>query len=282
MGQPYVSLSYSEHGRVRSPRAKEASEYFRRSRLALDEVSDFSPGEATEVELRYRNVKEVNLLAYRVDLMKLYLLQKNLNNITNINLAGITPYHQETLHLGDGKDYADKQHLLTLPFEEEGAYLVVAKAPALDSSGMVLLSRLKLEVEEDVVSGRVRVNVLNAETGKYENKVHVKVIGSHDTEFVSGSTDLRGIFIADNIHGAATVIARKGEQYAFYRGTAALQPPDVTMKQQQYLEMPVDMRSQAVQQLRETNIAIQQDNESYLRKNLYQNKQSGVEVQSTY
>jgi len=125
------------------------------------------------------------------------------------------------------------------------------------------------------------VNVLNAESGKYENKVHVKVIGSGDSEFVSGSTDLRGIFIADNIHGAATVIARKGDQYAFYRGKAALQAPEVTV-QLPPLEAPADMRSQAMQQLRETNIAIQQQSGDYLRQNLYQNTLTGVEVQSTY
>jgi len=110
----------------------------------------------------------------------------------------------------------------------------------------------------------------------------VKVIGSDDPEFISGETDLRGIFIADNIHGAATVIARKGDQYAFYRGKASLQPPEVKFEQQQALQPMLNMRSQATQQLRDTNIAIQQESAGYLRQNLYQNKQKGVEVQSAY
>ena len=42
---------------------------------------------------------------------------------------------------------------------------------------------------------------------------------SQNTEFVSGDTDLRGIFIADGIRGIPTVIARdKSNRYAFYRG----------------------------------------------------------------
>ncbi len=302
MGQIYHSMGDPEQAIVEYEKvkdlfsdAKEAIAYFTRKKLKLDEVTTFTPKNAPrtsearsastpsdyEVKLHYRNVKAVNILAYRVDLMKLYLLQKNLNNITNINLAGITPYFQNTLEPGAGKDYTDKEYNLALPLEKEGAYLVVAKEAELDTSGMVLLSYLKMDVEEDPVSGRVRVNVMNTETGKYENRVHVKVIGSRDTEFVSGSTDLRGIFIADNIHGAATVIARKSDQYAFYRGKTELQLSDATLDSLE-LKAPADMRSQATQHLRETNIAIQQQSEGYLRQNLYQNKQTGVEVQSAY
>ena len=175
-------------------------------------------------------------------------MQKNLENVAAINLAGITPYHQATAHLGDGKDYAEKTQALSLPLQEEGAYLVTAKEAETDASGLVLISPLRLEVEEDAQSGRVRVNVINSATNRYENNAHVKVIGASDAEFVSGSTDLRGIFIADNIHGAVTVIARKGNQYAFYRGETDLQP------QQGDLDImplaPMDMRSQATQYLR--------------------------------
>ncbi|MCP4396090.1 MAG: tetratricopeptide repeat protein, partial [bacterium] len=281
MGQPEKAIAEYEKVKERFPDAKEVIEYFRRKALNLDEVGRFRPDEEARITLRYRNVKDANILVYRVDLMKLYLLRKNLNDISQINLAGISPYHQERIRLGDGKDYAEQEHELLLPLQEEGAYLLVAKESELDSSGMVLLSRLKMEVEEDVVSGRVRVNVKNAENGRYENNVHVKVIGSRDMEFVSGSTDLRGIFVADNIHGAATVIARKGDRYAFYRGSAVLQPPEMQV-QRPMLQAPADMRSQAMQQLRATNEAIQLKNEGYLRQNLYQNTQLGVEVQATY
>ena len=43
--------------------------------------------------------------------------------------------------------------------------------------------------------------------------------GSAKTEFRSGESDLRGLFIAGNVHGKATVIACEGEsRYAFFRG----------------------------------------------------------------
>jgi hypothetical protein len=52
-------------------------------------------------------------------------------------------------------------------------------------------------------------------------KVQVKVIGSDNTGFLSGETDLRGVSVAEGVRGQVTAVARKGSaQYAFYRGTA--------------------------------------------------------------
>ena len=99
-------------------------------------------------------------------------------------------------------------------------------------SGMVLITPLKIEAQEDSASGRVRANVLDTAKGGYRPEVHVKAIGSADKEFRSGETDLRGLFIADNVHGKATVIAREGEsRYAFFRGETWLgTPPNAPAK----------------------------------------------------
>ena len=57
----------------------------------------------------------------------------------------------------------------------------------------------------------------NRRDDKYLPDVHVKVIGSGNEDFVSGQTDLRGVFVADGIRGGATVIALAGpSRYAFY------------------------------------------------------------------
>ena len=58
---------------------------------------------------------------------------------------------------------------------------------------------------------------------KYLRDVDVKVIGSGNEDFVSGQTDLRGVFVADGIRGGATVIAQAGPgRYAFYRAKETL------------------------------------------------------------
>ena len=77
---------------------------------------------------------------------------------------------------------------------------------------------LKIEVREDPASGRVRTTVQDAATEAYVPKVHVKVIGSGNRDFVSGETDLRGIFIADAIRGRTTVIAQTAQtRFAFHK-----------------------------------------------------------------
>lgn len=63
------------------------------------------------------------------------------------------------------------------------------------------------------------------EDAKYLANVHVKVIGSSNSAFTSGETDLRGVFIADSIVGTSTVIAQaESGQYAFFRGKTQLGP----------------------------------------------------------
>ncbi len=231
MGQVYHSLGKAadaimQYGKVeqRFADAAEAIEFFRRKEIRLAEVTTIKPGDAKELEVAFRNIPEIALKVYRIDLMKFGLMQRNLDRITAINLAGIKPYHEETIQLGDGKDYRDRIKKLSLPLKEEGAYLVVCRGDNLYASGLVLVSPLTLSVAEDVQSGRVRVSVKDSTSDKFVDDVHVKVIGSANEQFLSGSTDLRGLFVADDIKGMSTVIAQSDKnQYAFFRGDLPLQ-----------------------------------------------------------
>ena len=136
---------------------------------------------------------------YRIDLMKFSLLKRNLAGITQINLAGIRPLMKPRLNLGDGKDYRDRTHKLALPLKDEGAYLVVCRGGDLYASGLVLVSPLAVEVQEDAASGQVRVTVKNVVKDRYVSDVQAKVIGSRNADFVSGETDLRGVFVAQGV-----------------------------------------------------------------------------------
>ncbi len=190
------------------------------------------------VQIDYRNLKSAVLQVYRVDLMKLALVEKNLNQITAVNLAGVKPMLEKTVPLGDGQDFRDKSVRvpLDLPREVErggddaagsassaaGAYLVICRAGEKLASGLVLVTPLAVEVQEDMDSGRARVTVVNAISRDAETDVHVKVIGNRMSRFVSGETDLRGLFAADGISGYATAIARGPlGHFAFYRSEQA-------------------------------------------------------------
>ncbi len=233
MGQVFHSLGKAaeaivEYTRVedRFADARQAIEYFTRKAISLPEVTTVKPGEAAEPELSFRNVADADVKVYRIDLMKFSLLKRNLGGITEINLSGIRPLIEQELKLGDGKDYRDRTQKLSLPLKEEGAYLVVCRGGDLYASGLVLVSPLKVDVQEEVPSGRVRVTVKNVAKDSYVSDVHVKAIGSRNSDFVSGQTDLRGVFVGDNLTGTSTVIAQAdGGRYAFFRGTQELGPP---------------------------------------------------------
>ena len=149
---------------------------------------------------------------YPVDLMRLYLTRRNLDAIAGIDLAGITPFYEATIKLGDGKDFDDKTRAIDLPVKKEGAYLVMVRGDDLYASGIVLVSPLELEVLEEPESGRVRVTVRDARTKAFVPKVQVKVIGADNPAFFSGETDLRGVFVAEGVRGQVTAVARKGTE----------------------------------------------------------------------
>jgi hypothetical protein len=135
-----------------------------------------------------------------------------------------------------------------------------------------------MNVQEDAVSGRVRVNLVDRATGAYVDKADVKVIGSQSGQFISGETDLRGIFVADGIRGMAAAIARDpNRRYAFHRGTIPLVVKEDrarTRVGQQVVPVHADWNVN----LSFSNAAIQGFNVKQLDA-FYAQQQEGVQVQ---
>ncbi len=255
--QPAKALDYYRQVADRFSDAADAIRSFTRKELKVAEVTVIrpakppavagglrtvglapAPGDANEppstpsILLDYRNIARVDVKVYPVDLMQLYLTRRNLNAIAGIDLSGITPMVDRTVELGSGADFEDRKKRIDLDLRKDGAYLVLIRGENLHASGIVLVSPLELEVlEEDVqikvgpnsvqdTPGRVRITVRDARSGDLLPKVDVKVIGSVDSRFISGQTDLRGVFVCEGASGAITAVARRGtNEYAFYRGT---------------------------------------------------------------
>ncbi|MEI7900592.1 MAG: tetratricopeptide repeat protein [bacterium] len=283
-GKPAKAIECYSNVKTLYPDAAEAIAYFEEKRIALDEVTVVKPGEPVVLPVKYRNIKEAFLQIYRVDLMKLYLQQKNLSKITSVQLAGIRPEFEETIRLGDGKDYVEKERPITLKLTSEAAYLVICRGDDLFTSGLVLITPLKIEVQEDPASGRVRANVLDTVKGGYRPEVHVKAIGSADSELRSGETDLRGLFMADNLRGKATVIAREGDsRYAFFRGEKWLGRPEnapapAAPQGQPSAKQSIDYQDN----LNQSNDTIQMFNASQFDKGRRQGQSKGIQAQKAY
>jgi TolA-binding protein len=177
----------------------------------------------SEIRLGYRNIGQIDMKVYPVDLMQLYLTRRNLNGIAGIDLAGITPLLEQPITLGDGADFEDKSKAIPVRLAKEGAFLTMIRGDNLYASGIILVTLLEIEVLEEPAAGRVRVSIRDARTKEFLSKVQVKVIGSDNPQFISGETDLRGVFVAEGVRGIVTALARQGSaQYAFYRGTTYL------------------------------------------------------------
>ncbi len=258
------------------PDARETLQGFREKHIALPEVTNARPHEKIELELSHRNIKEAELLVYPVDLMTLYLREKNLSRITQVNLSGIAPTIKKTVALEAKEGMRVAETKVALELAEAGAYLVICRGDDLHASGLVLISTLDIEVKEDANTGRLRVQVLDHASGRFVRDVDVRVIGSENAGFLAGRSDPRGLFTADGVVGNATVIARTGDrQYAFHRGTLALavQPrPPASPGQRQMGDGYFD-------NVRELNDAVRgfnnQQTDNEIRK-----ERKGVQIQS--
>lgn len=282
-GEPAKAIDWYTKVADQYTDAKEAIDYFKQQSISLDEVNVFRPGKPVKLTLKYRNIAQAAIQVYRVDLMKLYLREKNLTHVTAVNLAGIAPLVGQTLTLGDGRDYVDKQREFDLALKDEGAYLLIVRGDDLFTSALVLVTPLELKVQEEAASGRVRVNVMDAVKNQYVANVHVKAIGSANADFKGGETDLRGIYIADAINGKVTVIARDGDaRYAFYRGEQWLgQAANESGVMQQPVVRTLNKQTDYQENLSKDNSFIQGQTFEQFDK-LRRGGQKGVQIKQAY
>ena len=221
-----------------------------RKEIALADCTVLRPGTSAEMDLKFRNIAECDVKAYRIDLMKFSQRNGRPEEIAEINLAGIRPLHEATVKLGDGKDYCDRVHKLALPLAREGAYLVVCRGEDLYASGLVLITPLEIESRLEISSGapgsqtlnqagagvtqragaiqlpmrpevgQIRILVKDAVTKRCVSGAQVRV--TDDNNIVAGVTDLRGVFVARVASYDATVIAQaRPGRYGFSSVTAA-------------------------------------------------------------
>ena len=277
-GKPEQAIDWYSKVKKIYPDADESIAHFEAQRIAIPEVTIKRPNTDVALTFKYRNIKSAEVQVYRIDLMKLFLREKDLSRVTQVHLAGIEPEASQTVEFSDGKDYIEITREIPLLITEEGAYLVICRGGNLFTSGLILITPLEIEVQEGAVSGRVRVVVRDAVAGEYQPKVHVKVVGSENAHLISGETDLRGIFIADGLHGTTTVIARDGmNRYAFHRGDLRLGAPPPESETPPSPRAATDYR----QHLERKNKEIQAANLERFDR-LRREPRSGVQLQRAY
>jgi len=92
----------------------------------------------------------------------------------------------------------------------EGAYLVIVRAEDQFASGLVLVSPLTMTVRRYADSGRLRLTMTDCRDQSQCPNLHVRIIDDASRRLRSGETDLRGIFVADDVPRDATIIVYGG------------------------------------------------------------------------
>jgi tetratricopeptide (TPR) repeat protein len=275
-GDPVRALELYDKVKESFVEAREASDYFRDKELSLPEVKLVKPGEASSLELKARNLGKATVTVYQVDLMRLYLLRKSLSDMGNVQLFGIAPIHSEERDLTSLARFKEHEVKLELPMKDAGAYLVLVRAGELKTSGLLLRTDLEIEAQERPSEARLRVNVKR--DGVFLPQADVKVVGAQDGKIRSGETDLRGIYVADDLRGRATVLVKDGESYAFYRSESRFgASPRQQMQQRSNFKQQQKGRFDALRQNMEYNDALQNKARDQLRQ-LFDNRQKGVEI----
>jgi tetratricopeptide (TPR) repeat protein len=246
------------------PDAARSIRYLERRSLSMPEVVQTIAGAPVRVSLRYVGIQKVEILAYKVDLMRLFLKERNLDRIAGVGLAGINPtctFERELPKVPDGTTGVSQ---IELPFEEVGAYLVLARSQEAFASGLALVTPLTMETM--VYPDGIRVMVLDGNERSPAREVYVKV--SDGTHFHSGKTDLRGALTLNTRGSELTVVARRNDnEYAFHRAQRT-DNPDIQGFSNSLGNLDQVAYDEGIQA---TNILVQQQASQQLR-NFYQRR----------
>ncbi len=223
-GEPAAAVEQYRRVEDRFADARRSIAYFLRQRISLPELTTLKPGEPAELTLTYRNMPSCDVKVYGIDLVKFGRLRRGPGGLDEVNLAGILPRYEQTVALGEGP-YADRKQSLVLPLEDVGAYLVVCRGGNEYASGLVLITPLEMEVEYVEAEAAARVMVRDAAADRVLGGAAVSVIDSATGRSIAGTTDLRGVFVAEGIAGPPMVIVRdEPSRYGLHRPPAGTLP----------------------------------------------------------
>jgi len=146
---------------------------------------------AAVLPVRFKNLSEVTLKLYKVDLLVLLATKKDLGNLAGVELTGITPMKEWKVGFTAQRRFAWGEQPVEVPVPDPGAYLVVARAEDVGASTVVVRTDLMLKVQQ--IENRVRVYAYGGPEARPAKGAYVK-ISDGQTLVAEGYTDERGIF----------------------------------------------------------------------------------------
>ncbi len=210
-GQLDAAVAAYEKARNHSVDAADALAFLTEKRLRLPELITAPAGRDLGLELNWKNLSSVDWQIYRVDLPMLLTEELDLAQL-DVDLTGIPAELDERRQLQPEGAYRWQRADVSLPIQEQGVYLIVAKTEAGDQSAVALLGDLQLEVQK--TRGRTRVYVTSRATGRPVEGAYLR-ISNGSSIAARGTTDARGIF--ETTARCKAVVASKDGDFALWR-----------------------------------------------------------------
>lgn len=194
---------------------KRAIEILEEKVMDIEDVMEVPMDEDALLKVKHKNINKITAKIYKVDFVILALTERNLSDITKVDLSGIKPLMEEEYELDYEKGYLPAETEIRLPIDDKGAYLLVVRSEVGERSSIILKSDLRMDVLE-TTDGNVRITVTDINNRFIHNmKMYFK--GSNDDSFKITKTDLRGMAQVSGISGNLMVIGDLDGEYVFYR-----------------------------------------------------------------
>jgi hypothetical protein len=248
--------------------AKHSLEFLKRKNITFPEVSRFSSNEEVSVKINTKGIKEFELKVYKVDFVILCLSRNNLSDMRNVNLAGIKPLFFKKIKINSNEDDITASKVV-IPVSGKGAYLAVIKSNELETSGIVLLSDIRADVQA-YGEGRVRA-LIRDKSGKRLSGVKMYYRGTSMRKTVRGESDARGISEGNEVSGIPIVFGEYKGNYIFYRGNFKIGASNVPAFQSQPAYPSRYRKLDALRNILNKRRAIQEQQQRIFKQNTTRN-----------
>jgi alpha-2-macroglobulin len=231
--------------------ANRTLEILQEKTMKIDDLITVPIEENTAINVKHKNIKKITAKIYKVDFVILALTEKDLSDVTKVNLSGIKPMIEKEYELEYDELYLPSETNIDLPITEMGAYLVVIRSDFGERSAIVIKSDYRIDVVEKS-NGRVRV-IVTDKNNNFVSGMKMYFIGSNNQSFKVTETDIRGIAEVEGINGRVMIIGNLEGQYIFYRGESGLN--GYSYGYEQSVNDLLEINNQRTQ-LQNTNISI--------------------------
>jgi hypothetical protein len=200
------------YGRVREsvPDAEQSWRFFTEQVLSTEPLHRSASGGAVKLTARTKNIEELEVQVYPVDLGALFAVKKSFARLGSAELSGLVPARTLAAKPGLAK-YSEGEASIDLGKLDGGAYLVVLQANDRTAQTLVLVGGAALTLQRG--GGSIRVYFVDA-GGKPLDGAQIRM-SRNARIFHLGKTDERGMLdVADPGPGQITVVAEKEAQVA--------------------------------------------------------------------